>query len=250
MTIDLTDRYNQERYMRNGTGTWWLNRETQPVTAVVMHHSAGYYGAFTGTAAGEVTQLDRMAADHRERFGIGPGYHYAAFPSGRLYAIGKYGTQRAHTKGRDPAVLRRWNEQAIGVVAMGDYELSPPTGAMVAALLAATHEVTLLSRAAGQPVPEVYFHGLVPTVTMRGQSYSQSTACPGQWLRQAYHLAPPEAKPVPRPSDAPGLSAFEQRRAVYRAGYVGGYRAAMLDVREDANERLDDGEPVVPAYRG
>ena len=125
MAIDLTDRYFATEFMRGGVARWKLDRDAWPCRAIVLHHAAGWYGPPLGADASrrdEEQRIDSLARDHHARFGIGPGYHYVAFPSGRLYAVGKAGTQRAHTKGRNPETGERWNIEAIGVCALGDYE--------------------------------------------------------------------------------------------------------------------------------
>ena len=125
MAIDLTDRYFATEFMRGGVARWKLDRSAWPCRAIVLHHAAGWYGPPLGSDASRLEEEQRihsLARDHYARFGIGPGYHYVAFPSGRLYAVGKAGTQRAHTKGRNPESGERWNIEAIGICALGDYE--------------------------------------------------------------------------------------------------------------------------------
>ncbi len=181
-TIDLTDRYHSAAYMEGGPGRWLVDRARTPVRAVVLHHTAGWYGPALGADAPpeeEGTQVDALARDHRARFGIGPGYHYLAFPSGRLYAVGKWGTQRAHTTGRDSVTGERWNVVAIGVCAFGDFEVAPPSPGTLRALRAALDEA---NRTAGAPLA-VIAHGRVPTVDAAGRPTPQATACPGRHLR-------------------------------------------------------------------
>ena len=185
-TIDLTERYDRLRYLAGGSERWRLDRVARPVRGVVLHHAAGFYGEGLGLGATgdeEVAQLDALAADHRARFGVGPGYHYVAFPSGRLYAAGKAGTHRAHTKGRNPASGERWNVDAIGVCAMGDYEAGEPSAPLLAALTEAVGEIRGYGFAEPAMIP-VHAHGLVPTVDASGRPFSQATACPGR------HVAP------------------------------------------------------------
>jgi hypothetical protein len=50
MTIDLTDRYNIGRYMRSSPGAWTVDREDEPVRALMVHHTAGWYGPPSGAA--------------------------------------------------------------------------------------------------------------------------------------------------------------------------------------------------------
>ncbi|GMU39205.1 MAG: hypothetical protein AMXMBFR23_00710 [Chloroflexota bacterium] len=181
-TIDLTERYFTATYLEGGPARWLVDRDRTPVRAVVLHHTAGWYGPTLGadaTPEAERAQIDALARDHRARFGIGPGYHYLAFPSGRLYAAGKWGTHRAHTAGRDPASGERWNVVAIGVCAFGDFEAGPPAAGTLRALRDALDEIR---RTAGAPLP-VVAHGSAPTVDAAGRATPQATACPGRHLR-------------------------------------------------------------------
>ena len=188
-TTDLTNRYHLDAYMEGGPARWTLDRARQPVRAVILHHTGGWYGRpldASATVEEEMAQVDALARDHRARFGIGPGYHYLAFPSGRLYAVGKWGTQRAHTTGRDPATGERWNVQSVGVCAFGNFEADPPAEGTVAAVPAALAEV---NRLAGRVLP-VIPHGETPSVDGSGRGFAQTTACPGVQLRAA--LARPD----------------------------------------------------------
>ena len=145
-----------------------------PCAPLVLHHAGGWYGIPLGAGASvedERAQLDALARDHAARFGIGPGYHYAAFPSGRAYAVGKWGTHRAHVRGRDAASRARWNRLAIGVVALGDYDQARPSPALLTALGTALREA---SRLAGRPVA-LLPHGGVPAVDGAGALLPPST---------------------------------------------------------------------------
>ncbi|KKM57024.1 hypothetical protein LCGC14_1551090 [marine sediment metagenome] len=181
-TIDLTDRYHIARYMRGGLAVWTLDRGDFPVEAGILHHSAGTYGGVVLDADSPETverdQLDALARDHYARFGIAIGYHYVLFPSGRLYAVGKWGTQRAHVKGRNPITTQRWNIDAIGIVAFGDFEKEAAGEALREAIESAVAEVRDI---AGERVP-VHGHGLTPTVNSAGVKYRQGTMCPGRNL--------------------------------------------------------------------
>ncbi|MDP2328821.1 MAG: N-acetylmuramoyl-L-alanine amidase [Dehalococcoidia bacterium] len=181
-TTDLTNRYHLDSYMEGGPARWTLDRGRLPVRAVILHHTGGWYGRpldASATVAEEIAQVDALARDHQARFGIGPGYHYLAFPSGRLYAVGKWGTQRAHTMGRDPATGERWNVQAVGVCAFGNFEAELPVAGTVAAVRAALGEV---DRIAGRVLP-VIPHGETPSADASGRGFAQATACPGALLR-------------------------------------------------------------------
>jgi hypothetical protein len=268
-TVDLTDRYYQDAFMRGGKQAWALDRSADPVSAVIVHHTGGetgYYGQFFNDEDGEVDQLDRMARHHAEAWGIGPGYHYALFPfSGRLYAIGKYGTRRAHTKGRQPGTRAKWNRRSLGIVVFGNFEarsqFSGAEGAMrqqtiVDGMGRALEEIRGYAGAF-----EVGVHGLVPTVNSVGVPYGQETACPGRYLRDILigeRLWQPDAdnlwSPPPTPPlvDAARAAALREERAAgrtegYKAGFtkgrvlgaVEGRAAAWRLVAEGAAEHTD-----------
>lgn len=214
-TIDITHRYNNVAYMRGGTGAWANNRTLNPVSRGMIHHTAGWYTKKLGPTATEneeVQEIDRIAADHFNRFGIGPGYFYFAFPSGRLYAVGKWGTHRAHTKGHDPETGKYHNQVGIAICAVGNYEDDKPSTALLGALAAGIHEVEDIAK---RKLPWTG-HGETPTV-----GFTQSTACPGRhvqaWLT-AYLVgretpAPTVPKPVGK-SDIAAWTEFYNRGAV------------------------------------
>jgi hypothetical protein len=178
---DITDRYEAPEYYEGDSSRWTLERADRPIRAIVVHHTAGWYGrALGGTATSqrEIEQIDALAKDHRTRFGIGPGYHYLVFPSGRVYAAGRWDTHRAHTTGRNPETGEYWNVDAIGICAFGNYEESTPSDALVTALTNTVEQVRTL---AGAHV-RMYGHGATPTVNALGAPQPQATACPGRHL--------------------------------------------------------------------
>ncbi len=186
MAIDLTERYFATEFMRDGMARWKLDRDAWPVRAIVLHHAAGWYGPPLGADASrrdEEQRIHSLARDHHTRFGIGPGYHYVAFPSGRLYAVGKAGTHRAHTKGRSPETGVHWNLEAIGICALGDYERrggDEPTPGLHEAIEAAVEEIRGFRFTA--PGAPVFGHGLTPTANASGDPLPQATSCPGRRL--------------------------------------------------------------------
>lgn len=196
MAIDLTERYHtrefQAEFSHSGRRIdWTVDRATEPVLALFIHHSAGYYPGVeldkNATEEEEIAQLDALAADHRHRFGIGPGYYYAGFLSGRLYAIGKYGTHRAHIKGRNPETQNWWNREALAIVAFGNYQ---------------TDDVPLrLWNAIAEGIEEV--RGIVgERLPLHGHREQQAgTSCPGdnlmRWVQTWRDLGKP-----PDPTEA------------------------------------------------
>lgn len=180
MAIDLTDRYHtpefQAEFSHSGRRIdWTIDRDEEPVRALMIHHTTGFYLGVEldehSTQEEEVAELDEMARDHRERFGIGPGYYYAGFPSRRLYAIGKYGTHRAHVKGVNPETQNLWNRESLAIVAFGNFQTSPVSPGIRGAIQLGIHEVRQI---VGDDVA-LYGHREVP-------GNPTQTSCPGDRL--------------------------------------------------------------------
>ena len=210
MTIDLSNAYFTPEFMSGGTSPWTLDRNATPYRAIALHHAAGWYGQALGVNARQDTEerrIEAMAHDQRQRLGIGPAYNYVVFSSRRVYAVGKVGTHRAHTKGRNPATGERWNVEAIAICAMGDYEtagrdeLSP---GLALAIEDAVNEIRGFPfTVAGAPV---HGHGVIPTVNSAGDVFPQNTACPGRRLTPLIaelNGAGPTPPPVPPPPQPP-----------------------------------------------
>ena len=226
MAIDLTDRYFTPEFMPGGTARWTLDRGARPYRAIVLHHAAGWYGAPTGANARQSTEerrIEAMAEDQRSRseVGLGPAYNYVAFPSGRLYAVGKVGTHRAHTKGRNPATGERWNVEGIAICAMGDYDTAgkdEPSPGLREAIEEAVAEIRgFVFSVAGAPV---HGHGTIPTVNSAGDRFPQATACPGRRLIPLVaelNGAPPTPPPVPPAPPPPAAVDLAAELAAIRA---------------------------------
>ena len=175
MTIDLTNRYNTSAYMRSDID-WTIDRDLEPVRALMIHHAAGWYGPVldeNSTEAEEIEQIDALARDHFARFGIGPGYYYSAFPSNRLYAIGKYGTHRAHILGKNPETANWWNRESLAIVAFGDYQANSVPLGLWLAIEQGIEEI----RGYTQEDLTLYGHREVPGDT-------GTTSCPGDNLME------------------------------------------------------------------
>lgn len=213
MAIDLTNRYATSSYMRGGVTAWSNNRTLNPVSRGMLHHTAGWYLKKLGTNASEkeeTAEIDAIARDHFNRFGIGPGYYYFAFPSGRLYAVGKWGTHRAHTKWFDPDTRKYHNRIGIAICAVGNYEDDKPTKQMLTAIEEGIREVEGF---AGRKLPWTG-HGRTPSVDAGGSPVIQGTLCPGKYLLSwldSYLEA--RNKPIeirPKPLKATDVSAWTQ----------------------------------------
>lgn len=185
--LDITNRFHHPGF-QDSTIDWRISRHDYPIRAVILHHSAGFYGATLSEGSlleQDQAQIDAMAADHFNRFGIGPGYNYVACPSGRLFAVGKVGTHRAHTKGRNPEDRGRWNIDGVAICALGNYEVDEPGELLKAAIRRGINEIRGFSVAASPTIP-LYPHGSIPTVDSRGHNFPQGTACPGKHLIDAF----------------------------------------------------------------
>lgn len=177
---DLTGRYFNTRFMHPEPNSWVVDRDEFPVVGAAIHHTAGFYGRHLPTrvpAAQEIDQLDAMAADHLNRYGIGPAYHYAVMPSGNPYAIGKWGTHRAHTAGRNPETLNLWNREVIGVVLFGDFSKYPPTLPQRFGTLEVVEEIKRISQLEHLTIRGHREHDSIPT--QRFPHGQQTTSCPG-----------------------------------------------------------------------
>jgi hypothetical protein len=149
----------------------------------MIHHTAGWYLGVTldenATESEELAQMDAVAFDHASRFEIGPGYYYFAFPSGRLYAVGKYGTHRAHTKGKNPETANWWNRESLAICAFGDYQSNFVTWGLMNAIHEGIDEIT--GYAGELPL---FGHREVP-------GNPTSTRCPGDNLMLAITVPTP-----------------------------------------------------------
>lgn len=245
--IDATNYFHAKEFMDGGPAAWTLSAVR--VVALLLHHSAGWYGqALTekATVHQEFAQLVAMARDHRARFGVGPAYNVAVFPSGRRWAIGKHGTHRAHTAGRDPVSRERWNEVGRALVVMGDYEAGEMSKPMQAGVCWAVADM-LSWRGVEADVP-IHEHGLTPTVNSDGMRYSQGTACPGRyvaaWRAAGGLVVPGQTVPAYQP-DLTDAAFGRGYLDGYRTGYGKGAAAAydLVHANDEAAMRLVSSPP-------
>lgn len=94
------------------------------VQFVSQHHDAGQYDAGAldadATVHHEIDRIDAVYMQHRLTNGWpGIGYHTYGFPSGRLYYVGDYATQRAN--------VAKLNHRSIGHCSAGDFTNDLPT---------------------------------------------------------------------------------------------------------------------------
>lgn len=159
--VDLRRDYPSPRYKY---------RTADRVRFVSLHHDAVFYSAPPDPDDTFITELRRINAVqtyHVEQGWGGIGYHTYGFPSGRLYYVGDFNTQRANVAGR--------NHESIGHCTAGDWsEQFPP----VASQLVAAMAVLAAWKHIGQLV-EILPH-------KRAALASSPTSCPGltQWIDQ------------------------------------------------------------------
>jgi len=238
--IDATAYFNTGEFMAGGPERWALAAPPE-VHAVLLHHWGGWYGPrldAKATPSEEFAQIVGCARDHRERFGIGPGYSLNVFPSGRVWAVGKHGTHRAHTAGREPQTRERWNVVGRAVAVAGDYETEDVTVTLARGIRDAIAEVTRWP-GAGRNLP-VFEHGLTPTVDSAGVMFAQATPCPGRNLaawRAAGGLT------------LNGAESHQPDR--FGEGYVQGYRVGfgrgVKDVLAAFDDAMDAGAALISA---
>lgn len=167
--VNLTHRYENTR-------GYDIDRTKTPVTHASVHHAAGTYGVQldSGTSRErEIEFLDALARDHAIRFGVAPGYSWAAFPATqRLYRLHPYNSSLASVIGRNPANGENWNATIRSLVFPGDYT-TLTAGENERALIEAFLE--------GVGIAPAYLlgHGEHVSVNSAGVDISTRTACPG-----------------------------------------------------------------------
>jgi hypothetical protein len=143
MIIDLSDRFHTPEFI-DSIPARTVNRTTRPFQNIILHHTTAVmsasgipmaYGIRTDGGATTRQQEENailgLARDHRARFGIGPGYYYVGFHSGRFYAVGKVGTERRHTSNTDGRIDgRTWNYDSMAVCLFGNFNAAQPSEAM------------------------------------------------------------------------------------------------------------------------
>jgi hypothetical protein len=107
-------------------------RDPAQLMMVTQHHDAAYYAQDPLPGDDAPAELARIAAVYRQHTAQGwggIGYHTYGFPSGRLYLVGSFETQRANVAGR--------NHLSIGHCSAGLFMGSmPPLGTQLVAAMA------------------------------------------------------------------------------------------------------------------
>jgi len=126
-------------------GRTMAHRDPALVQFVSQHHDAVFYTTQPNDADTFTEEMDRLRAvwrHHQDLEWGGIGYHTYGFPSGRLYLVGGFDTQRANVAGR--------NHQSIAHCSAGDYTLRTPAiatqlVAAMATIAAWAHQRRLLA---------------------------------------------------------------------------------------------------------
>ena len=113
-------------------GRTMAQRDAALVRFVSQHHDAAFYAddPLEGDDfPAEMQRLQVVHEVHRANGWGGIGYHTYGFPSGRLYLVGSFDTQRANVAGR--------NHKSIGHCTAGLWQQTPPPiGSQLVAALA------------------------------------------------------------------------------------------------------------------
>ena len=158
--VDLRKRYRSS----------FAYRAPDRVRFLSVHHDAVFYAAPPdpdGTFNAELARMDAVSTYHLNKGWGGIGYHTYGFPSGRLYYVGDFNTQRANVAGR--------NHESIGHCIAGDHsEAFPPVAAQLVAAMAVLAAWAHIGR-----LVEILPH-------KRAALPSSPTSCPGltQWIDQ------------------------------------------------------------------
>lgn len=130
------------------------------VKRITVHHDAEYSSATSQSAC--AARLDSIRRYHQDSRGWGDiGYHYVIDRAGRVWEGRPIAYQGAHVKNR--------NENNIGVVCLGNFDLQTPTTAQLASL---NKHLRVLMQKHRVPVRYLYTH----------QELGK-TACPGRALQ-------------------------------------------------------------------
>jgi hypothetical protein len=139
------------------------HRDRSLVRFVSIHHDAAFYEQPPGrdeTFHHEMERMDAVWRRHRGLGWAGIGYHTYGFPSGRLYLVGEFDTQRANVAGR--------NHESIGHCVAGDFtSVLPPIASQ---LVAATAVIAAWSHLGRLVAVRSHADVALP---------SSPTACPG-----------------------------------------------------------------------
>lgn len=168
------------------------SRDAAQVQHITIHHDAV---PFIGrTIAAELARIRATHHWHTQVHGWpGIGYHFYAFPSGRVYYVGDWATVRFHAAGPDdpatPAVVSVHNERGIAIVLAGNFDARRPARKMLAAVGHAVANVQFM------------FGGFLPVIGHRDHEPDRyPTRCPGgTWPRWKDAVMVKDPHPIPLP---------------------------------------------------
>lgn len=168
-------------------------RELSAIRRLIVHHSADAALPADAAIEAEVTALRGIHLYHRRRDwptpeqgpGRGIAYHLAVMPSGRVYLVGDWATERWHSGSRDREGGNP-NADGLAIVLQGDYDLAPPSELQLLATARLAEECRYQLGAADLPAV--------------GHQEVAATRCPGRsWPRwrallQPRGLTPPDPR--------------------------------------------------------
>ncbi len=145
---------------------WRVERLSNRWQWIVIHHSA--------TLSGNASIFDAYHLREKD-MEHGLGYHFVigngSGSEDGLVEIGRRWREQldgGHTAGKDPASGKPWNQIAIGICLVGDFEHFMPTAKQIASLKA-----LLCDLMAALPIDEQH---------VKGHNEFRNTDCPGRYL--------------------------------------------------------------------
>ncbi|MCX7934776.1 MAG: peptidoglycan recognition protein family protein [Planctomycetota bacterium] len=145
---------------------WRAERLSNRWQWIVIHHSA--------TLAGNAAAFDAYHLREKDMEN-GLGYHFvigngSGSEDGQVEVGRRWREQLdgGHTAGKDPATGRPWNQIAIGICLVGDFEHYMPTAKQIASLKALLCELMSVL-----PIDEQH---------VKGHNEFRNTDCPGRYL--------------------------------------------------------------------
>ncbi|GIW06347.1 MAG: hypothetical protein KatS3mg060_1152 [Dehalococcoidia bacterium] len=183
--IDLRDQFPST----------YAGRELSAIRRLIIHHSGDAALPADAPVEAEVAALRGIDAYHRRRDwpsptegpGRGIAYHLALMPSGRVYLVGDWATERWHSGSRDPAGGNP-NRDGLAILLQGNYDDGPPSEL----------QLLMAARLANECRYQLG-NGSLPAV---GHQEVAATRCPGRTWPRWRGLLQPSEPPRPDPRSA------------------------------------------------
>ncbi len=140
-----------------------LRRMSKPFR-ITVHHSAHYSGVSNRPSVAAAESIRSIQRTHMGRGWGDIGYHFIIDSAGRIWEGRSLAYQGAHAGNNES------NRGNIGIVAMGNFNLHPPTQAQVAALKWLIRNLRRQYR--------------ISAWQIHGHCHYKATACPGTYLKR------------------------------------------------------------------